>query len=81
MSKLESIVRPFLPVEYSPPKIVPFASATKVATTVKLRIGRNSSAHTMHGSVDLTTTLYTKKYPRSMTLNDLLATPGPIPQP
>lgn len=81
MSKFEGLVRPFQTNNTSPPELVPFASATKVQPTVKLRIGRNGSTKTFHGSINFTQTLYTKKYPRSMTLDELLSSPGPIPQP
>ena len=63
MSGIELIIRPFATKDVTPPKIVPFATATQIVPNVRLRIGETGATKTFHGAFSETVTSYTIKYP------------------
>jgi len=67
MGTLENIVRPFQLPDTTPPTVVPFATPTKVAAVVKLRIGRAGNVKTFNSTLNVSGSLYVKKYPRELT--------------
>ncbi len=68
MSGIEFVVRPFETGSVTPSKVVPPATATTQPSTVHLRIGRDGSAKTFHGSYSLSDTKYVKKFPKETTV-------------
>lgn len=72
---IATIVRPFALGQVTPPTIVPNDGAVKVQPIVRLRAGRGTSLKIMNGSINWSQTFYTVKYPRDMTLAEILASP------
>lgn len=70
---LQGIIRPFQTGETSPPRMVPFATPTQVASLVKLRIGRSGSVKSFNGSYSASQTLYVVKLPRELTDGDTIS--------
>lgn len=74
---MEGLVRPFQTGQSAVPNIVPNSGIVKVQPLVKLRIGRGTSVRSQTASTFDSVNFYTIKYPRAMTLAEILAQPLP----
>lgn len=62
MPAFETIVRPFMGEETTPKPGV--ASIPAIVPNVVIIVGMSGSGKTMNGTLNSSTTLYTKKYPK-----------------